>query len=70
MNGKLSAPNPSISELFCDPPIERGTKLRETQSTQLPLLITVTLAFAAVSCPPLAPHLVQFLFSILFPIFL
>ena len=59
-----------MTELFWSPPIERGTKLHGTQSNSLGLVDHRVLALAAVSCPSLVPHLLQYLFSILSPIFL
>jgi hypothetical protein len=59
-----------MTEFFCGQPIERGTKLHGTQSTFLGLVDHRNLVLAAVSCPALASHLLQFLFSIFMPIFL
>jgi len=61
---ELSAPNPMHDG---ETPIERGTKLHETlPAFPSPFVDHRNLALAAVSCPALVPHLLQFLFSILF----
>ncbi len=61
---ELSAPNPKHDG---ETPIERGTKLHETLLVfPSPFVDHRNLALAAVSCPALVPHLLQFLFNILF----
>jgi hypothetical protein len=65
----VSAPNPSMIELFCGPPIERDTFRTRFSFT---LVDHRDLALAVVSCPELDPHLLRFrfLFEVVLLIFL